>query len=228
MKTILCALTALCAKLTVAHSQTVFDDFNGTTVDPTKWTVSTFGSGSVTESGGFLNLMNKGRITSVAQYPDELTLEGRFVISGAAYDQLSFVLRTDGAFNGPFGESSNGIFIQFNTSQNPDGYNEVRINDVTAGAGYIAQLHTTLNVGTLYDFKIVDTGNNVSVYLTDLVNPALSAATSSRAGNTFDVYNREIGGSTSQLDYLRSSVPEPASGALVSVGIMLYTLRRRN
>jgi hypothetical protein len=228
MKAPFLALLALSAASSTGVAQTLFDDFNDSAIDSTKWTTSAFGSGSITESGGFLNFSERGRVTSVADFPVGLTLEGRFSISGAVYDQFTLVLRTDGTFNNSFGESANGIFVRFNSSQNPDNFPEISISNIDGSADYTVELQTTLNANSLYDFKIVDTGSSVSVFLGDLVNPALNASTSVRAGNEFSIYNRELSGNLSKLDFISATAtPEPTSVALLIVGSILL-LRRPN
>ena len=228
MKARITTLAAICAAFTTAPAQTIVDDFNGANIDATKWTTAASGTGSVSQSGGFLNVTDGGGITSVAQYPVGLTIEGKFKITDN-YDALRIVIRTDGTFAGQYHEAANGVGIKFVSSQHIDRWNEVSIQNPNYSAPWGIELRTPLNLGTLYDFKIVDTGTVVSVYLTDLVNPILSTSTTERGGNTFSVYNRFAFGRTSYVDSLSvTATPEPTSAALLTLGVAsLIGLRRR-
>jgi hypothetical protein len=90
-----------------------FDDFNGGSIDASKWTVSTMGGGSVTESGGLLSLIananQNARLTSALSFTRPMVIGTQFepVISSdpGVRDRLS----SSGVLQAPFSFDT-GIF----------------------------------------------------------------------------------------------------------------------
>lgn len=94
----------------------------------------------------------------------------------------------------------------------------------------------TFSTDVFYDFRIVDTGSNITLFLSDMTNPFLSVGTSERTGYKiglenrgvvpwFPTYDNEV-----KLDYIRvSTVPD--GGATVGLFGMCFVglaiLRRK-
>jgi len=71
-----------------ASAQTTLfqDDFSGTSVDTSKWSVNTIGYGSVTQGNGILSFnhpsgSSKANITTVSQFNQPFTISGSFNVS---------------------------------------------------------------------------------------------------------------------------------------------------
>src|SRR5437763_6173156 len=153
-----------------AHGQLLHDDFNGTSINTNLWQTSEpFSGSSITESGGNAIFDNRGRLITMANYPGPNSISGAFSITGANSDEFKVVIRTDGTFgDDQFGESANGFIVRFRSSSF-FASDEVSILEIggTASAGWTG----TLNLNTKYQFKIVDDGNNIYVFLGNMSAP---------------------------------------------------------
>jgi hypothetical protein len=176
----------LIAAVFTAKAQLVTDDFNDGVIDTSKWGTSTFGSGTVTEDSGTLNLTNRGRIVCTTTFPLGIALDMRVTFSGAVSEEFKVVLRTDGAFGGAYGETLNGVVVALRPS-----VDKVEIIDFTAGGVYLQDVPYVLNTGLAYDLRITDDGSTLNVYVNDFTTPVATASTASNSGTKLSVYNRE-------------------------------------
>jgi len=235
----LVASTLILSSLTLhATAAILSDDFNDDTIDASIWQASTpFSDSSISESGGNAVFVNRGRILSNASLPTAIEVFGRFSFTGNIHDQFSIATRTNGVTTNQYAEFDLGISFRFQI-QNDLGSttNNVVIArlshpDVTP---IIAQGTYNLALNTPYDFRIVDDGTNVSLYINDLNTPFLTASDSTSPGDRLGILNREgsgggsslSDGSVVQLDYIHV-VPEPTTLLLVSIAGVLISSRRR-
>jgi autotransporter-associated beta strand protein len=197
-------VTTLCL---TANAQLLHDDFSGTSINTNLWQTSKpFSGSSITESGGNAIIENRGRLITLANYPGPNSISGAFSITGANSDEFKVVIRTDGTFvNDQFGESANGFIVRFRSSSF-FASDEVSIQEIggTAFSGWTG----TLNLNTKYQFKILDDGNNISVFLGSMTAPKVALTSSDSFGNKFVFYNREQIGSImheTKLDYVQTN-----------------------
>src|SRR5437016_6429362 len=190
-----------------AHAQLLHDDFNGTSIDTNLWQTSEpFSGSSITESGGNAIFDNRGRLITLANHPGPNSISGAFAITGANSDEFKVVIRTDGTFvNDQFGESANGFIVRFR-SNSFFASDEVSIQEIggTAFSGWTG----TLNLNTKYQFKIVDDGNNIYVFLGNMSAPKVVLTSSDSFGNKLVFYNREQINSImheTKLDYVQTN-----------------------
>jgi hypothetical protein len=126
--------------------------------------------------------------------------------------------------------------VGFNRRGGDDG-DQTGINNLYLTGGYnspTAIANFTFLNDTYYDFKILDDGNSLTLYLVDLNNPILSVVTSERTGYQIGIENRgyvpwwPTYDNEAQLDYISvSTVPEPSCFALCGLAGSLFIFRSR-
>jgi hypothetical protein len=131
-------------------------------------------------------------------------ISGRLRSTGV-FDDFKVAIRSDLAFVEPTFKERQGIQVGLSQVNN-----EIYIQEARAGNNYV-RLGTgshvfTDNVDT--DFRIVDDGFSISLYLNGAVNPALMVSSAFRVGDKCVFYNREFNESRSELDFLDIHVPE--------------------
>ena len=220
------------------QSQTLIEDFNGASLNTSKWSsfYPNFGNSDLVQSGGVMTFKNGAFLNSVDQFNNP-TITGKFSFTGWSYDRLKIIFRSNGSsidsnWQTPIG----GIGIQFTPSSNPDygASKTIQFWDFNS-ATQLAYTGFTINMNTQYDFKIVDSGNLVSVYLNNSVTPTLTYSSTLSFGNYVQIGNREQAAGFGpppyyvQLDSVSiSSVPEPSALSLLAIGLGgLAMLRRR-
>jgi hypothetical protein len=230
------------SQATVALVQDSFDD---NSLDASKWTTATTGipqgSAAVNETGGVVQLVNRGHLNTLNHFQPgapgigELTITGEWRFD-SSIDVMAVLTRSDGTPNPGqgFGETSFGLKFQ---TRADDGV--VLISTRTNGSSNILAQSvigalTGLTTTTL-DFVIKDDGFNVSYSMTDQSDPSNTAMVSTTEGTAFasnlvTFHNRELllGTNISYLDNvsIQSSVPEPSAALLISAaGVFAIALR---
>ena len=222
-------------------SQTIFSDpFNGTAIDTSKWNVNIpYSDSAVFLENGELVFRNGGSLITKNPLPTSITLSGSFRFTGSMWDRFSINLRSNGNLRfGTFGTYASDIYVEI---QHTGGESSGPIKNVTISHDGIAHYDQgqfgafgRFESNTAYDFKIEDTGLNVSVYVNDFITPLVTATTSTREGFFIAIGNREGGGNGSwisngselRLDNI-SIIPEPSSLSLLFAGGAVFAAARR-
>jgi hypothetical protein len=228
--------------VSAAHSQVLFtDNFNGNSVDTSKWTVSLpYNDSSVTETNGYLQVENRGRIASVASFSGDYSVSGSLMLSNNQFSNSKIVLRTNGGSVGA--AEMPGVAVQFQVRQDDAIQDQLSIFTIGAPSDQTVStnLTTPLNLDTWYDFTITDNGNLVQLFFNDSSTPTLGLETDWSAGGMIGFYNREgddAGSSISndgigRLDSITvTAIPEPTSYSmfvgLLALGSVIVIKRTR-
>ena len=225
----------------IAPAQLLHDDFSSGTIDAAVWQQrAPFYDSSVYAADGYANFVNRGQLVTIDTFDVPFEISGRFSFVGSTYDNLRIVTRTDAISTNPWFEVDRGI--QFTLSLRNGDWND-QPGNIGIAVGQYPNATTVLGYTTFslipnvfYDFRIVDSGSSVSLFITDLDNPILTASSTSSFGSQIAIYNREgtgggssiSAGSAVRLDYV-TVVPEPSTYALLllSGAASLYALKRR-
>lgn len=214
---LMAAMAFLAALPTKVFSQAIIlnDGFTGAALNTNLWTVITpYCDSGMNASNVGAVFINGGQLLSKSTLPNQIIIQGSFAITGNQYDQFSVWLRTDGTkLNGLNQTFHTGIQFDFSYSQdpasgNPAGVSNVGIADNASNVSVSTNFALALN--TFYPFQIVDSGSNVTLYLSNLNTPLLTMDTTNRAGNLIGLQNRMgacggssiSAGSVSQLQFV--------------------------
>jgi len=219
-------------------SQALVDEFNDGSINASVWKTfyPSFGNSALTAGGGVMTFQNGAFLTTVNQFNNP-TVSGRFSFAGWAYDRLKVIIRSNGSsIDSNWQTPISGIGIQFTPSSNPDygSSKTIQFWDFTT-ATQLASAAVTINMNTFYDFRIVDNGNLISVFLNNSVTPDFTYATNLNYGSYVQIGNREQAAGFGpppyyvQLDTISvsASVPEPSSLSLLLLGGAVITAARR-
>jgi hypothetical protein len=229
-----------------ASCQLIVDTFDGSgDPDASKWTFTNpYPDSRVYQSGGNLNLLNRGTLFSKSEFGSYIEVSGSMKFTGSYKDNIRLFLRTD-KYMTPSNASSqltHGIQIGFapgyggsiseffgfpvgsDRPADPDGWEPLAL---TTGAGYFG-----MNVEET--FKVTDDGFTINLFLRDMTTPVATATSTLRYGGYFAIQNREGGlggswesnGSNVAINSL-SIVPEPSALSLLAVGLGVVLRRRR-
>ena len=163
------------------------DPFDGLTVDTSKWSVMTpFSDSFVTQSGGYVQVEDGGRITTQSAFTGAFEITGRIQLSNNAKNNSKIVLRTDGA---QYFSEVKGVAVQFSPQLDNGSFaNQLGIFTIGELSQISTSLTTPLSLDTWYDFRIVDTGTSIALYWNGAITPTLSLTTSYRAGSKVSFY----------------------------------------
>lgn len=210
----------------------VTDDFNGATIDSSKWsTILPFGQSSVSQGGGYLTTAGRGILASVQQFGPALTISGSFTMQND-FEDFVVGFRTDlsplpdpDLFN-----TLSGMFVNFSNDAN-----QVHIQ----GRGYSPQnsvpgvsfKNYTLTTGETYFFTITDNGSDINVFING--QQELSATTGVSTGGHVAFYGREFSNTSTRIDAVAifgQAVPDDGSiGVYLSLACLaLFVVRRSN
>ena len=213
----------------------LYDDFNDGAIDSSLWNLwlTGFGNSSLTEVSGNARFINGAGLITVSPFMNA-SVEGRFQMIGDSDDRFSVILRSDGTtFDSNWQTPISGIGVEFRASGNPTATPTLQIVDLTTTT-LLGQATPAIGMSTYYDFLIVDSGSDISVFLGGNASPVLSATSSLVYGNKVEIFNREQAAPwgpqhTSEMDFVTiSQIPEPQSLFLLGgLGILGYFLSRR-
>jgi len=220
----------------VRNNVRVADNFSDGVIDA-KWAIDTNARAgtAVTETGGVIDLDQRGYLKTVQQYDPVaergLRITGTWEFSSLS-DFLQITTRTDGVQDGGCCyELANGIQALIYPA---GGTFDLR----QRGVGTFANANGTVGfiaTGVPYEFEMIDDGTNISFTITDPDNPANTSTVSGsnsfvNATNLVVLHNRE-NQNNSFLDNLvvESLIPEPSTLTLAAIGLLglLGFARRR-
>ena len=238
----------LCIAL-ISHygiSQSIIDTFSGSGApDSSKWSYANpYADSNVYQSGGYLNLLNRGTLFSKNEFGSYIEISGSMKFTGSNKDNIRMFLRTD-KYMTPSNASSqltHGIQIGFapgygagisefygfpagsDKPSDPDGWEPLA---GTTGPGYFS-----MNVEET--FKVTDDGYTINLFLRDMNTPVATATSTLSYGGFFAIQNREGGlggswesnGSNVAINSL-NIVPEPSALSLLAVGLGGLAMMRR-
>ena len=137
----------------------------------------------------------------------------------------------------PYYNFTNNIYVNFSRRGGDDGDKTGQLNVAIApgwnSLGVIGNF--TFSNDVFYDFRIVDTGSNITLFLGDMGNPFLTVDTTERTGYQIGMENRGVVpwfptyDNQVKLDYIKvSTVPDGGStvGLLSIVFLGAVALRR--
>jgi hypothetical protein len=199
-------------------AQSLYDDFNGTTVNASIWnTVLPFGQSQISEFGGYLTTTGRGTLETVAGFASPYAISGTVTLNNPD-EHFEVTMRSNlqpgyQSTDGTFYDELTGVKVEFSG----DGQ-EISIQEFTPSAWYLlADVSYPISVGQPYDFEITDTGSDIALSVNG--NDLLSAATSYATGNQIALQSREFSNTSSSLDFVQiTPVPEPSGMALLGLG----------
>lgn len=168
------------------------DEFDGT-LNSTLWQVLAPQSDSrMSASNGNAVFFQNGVLIAKQDFPAAIEVRGRFGFFGGTYDSFHIALRTDGTLVPPYYPFQSGVGVQFNRRGGDDGDQTGQRNIyLTFGAGRPAVItNFTFAQNTYYDFRLVDDGDRLTLYLNNLSTPIASGQVSERGGNKVGMNNR--------------------------------------
>ena len=230
------SLLACLGFATCAHAVLFQDDFNDGTLDTGLWEVlAPLSDSKMYEADGNAVFFQRGILVS-PEVPTALQIDGRFKFTGGDHDIFQINLRTGTEPLPPYYQFDNNIYVQFACRGGDDGDQFGQRNVYLASGWNSPPLITsfTFSSDVYYDFRIVDDGSSLSLFLGDFASPLLSVATEERTGNHFSLYNRgyvpwwPTYDNEVKLDYISvTTVPDQASSLTLSaMAIPLLLLLR--
>jgi hypothetical protein len=182
-------LNAFSAQIQSGSNKTVLfqDEFSSTSVDANKWIVNTSTPGSsVTQGDGSIQLQNRGIITALSSFSGPIQIEGQFRLLNNERSNVHIEFRSAGGFASP------GVGVQFSCRTDWSGYtNQITLFDFAGLTPQSVTISTPINLGTWYNFKIIDNTSKIDVYFDNLITPILSLNTTNSGGSKIVLFNRE-------------------------------------
>lgn len=195
------------------------DQFNGSAIDGSTWVITTPESASsVQASGGAAILTGRGGLVSV-QRGTSCQIVGSFKFTGDT-DRFVVFTRTTGAVDSRWKDIANGLVFRFQQDNSTVGIDEW--NSATPESGRVlVQATCPLPSNTTINFKIIDTGSTVSLYVNDLTNPIITTTSTFAAGNRIALDNNWPSGCRVALDYITVSSLTPVDPCASRVAALL-------
>jgi len=197
------------------------DSFGGTAVDTSKWDVFLpYDSSSIEIMNGSLQSVNRGQIITKQEINAPCIISGKFTTSYVD-DLIEICIRSSGDNLGQAQYGAlDGLAIDFWMA----GFVSFGKNGIMEIAD--SREAYNFNPNQIYSFKIIDTGNSVSVEINNALVKSID--TSYSTGSKIGIYSSQAGGVVLFSDIKVSGVPEPSALSLLAVGLGgLAIVRRR-
>ncbi len=218
-------LLACFVTLRLSGQTLLTDDFSGGSLDTGKWQVTAPMADSLMyASAGNAVFFQRGTLISQADFSPGIQITGSFAFTGGVHDGFWIPLRTDGTVLAPHYNFQSNIYVGFNR-QGSDNGDKVGIENIYIAAGtapaFIGSFSFTQ--GASYDFKIVDDGTQITLFLADLNSPFGSASTTERDGYKLGLQNRgtvpwfpTTDNEVRLSSFTVTAIPEPSTFAAVA------------
>ncbi len=161
-------------------------------LDTNTWDALTpFCDSQMTLTNGSAFFLNRGILVSQSNFPTSIEIRGSFEFVGNTDDQFEVNLRTDGTLVNPAKNFPLGAYVHFGGGDIAlNAPNNVGIHDDIAGTS--APTNFTFAPNTFYNFRIIDDGTSITLYLDNLTTPFVTLSTTNRQGsatNRIDMEN---------------------------------------
>ena len=205
------------------------DSFDGSVIDASKWNVLLpFADSAVSLQNGFFKSLNRGTLTSVADFNQPYVISGTFR-NNNDFSVFGLYLRSDGVRHpsDSFG-GVGGIGVGFWGPANF--YSPGKLTVTRVGfSGHLYNEPLAFEPNRIYDFSILDTGTSLTLHIDG--NKIFELPTLHSAGAKIGFSGREsIAGNIGNSDLFQIQVaviPEPSSLSLLLAGGALALARRR-
>ena len=205
------------------------DSFDGASIDTSKWNVLLpFSDSAVSLQNGFFKSLNRGTLSSVADFSKPYVISGTFR-NNNDFSVFGLYLRSDGIrhSNDIYG-GIGGIGVGFWGPANF--YSPGKLTVTRVGfSGHLYNEPLAFEPNRIYDFSILDTGTSLTLHIDG--NKIFELPTLHSAGAKIGFSGREsIAGNIGNSDLFQIQVaviPEPSSLSLLLAGGALALARRR-
>ena len=159
-------------------------------LNSTVWNTSTPFSDSqmVFNNDGSVVFLNRGILISKSAFPVSYELDGSFQFFGNVNDQFHIYLRSDGVLGSPSKNFLHCIDVSFGGGEvSLNTPNNIKITD-SIGIPFV---QTTFNFfpNISYNFRLIDNGDSITLYLNNPLVPFLILKTSKSYGNLTGIAN---------------------------------------
>jgi hypothetical protein len=160
-------------------------------LDTSTWnTLAPFSDSQMTISDGSATFLNRGILVSQISFPTSIQITGSFEFTGNTDDQFQINLRTDGTLQQPADNFALGTYVSFGGGDIAlNTPNNVKVEDDIYST--VSQTEFTFAADTFYNFQIIDNGNSITLYLSDLTTPLLTLNTTDRQGGAVNEIDME-------------------------------------
>jgi hypothetical protein len=208
MRRLAFACVALAATLTCSPSVgrvLLFDDFSGSHLDASKWTVNQARAGNVRVDNGVVELRNGGTLVTARQYDPKklggIKITGQYTTLTGFSDTMIVQSRSDGGL-ARTGRKPNGIYADFKAGSAPlypARFRSASIKESASpdNANELARTYydTQIGLGDTFFFDYIDTGDRMILEITD-TNGKMTASVTATSGlrsalNFAAISNRE-------------------------------------
>jgi len=210
-------------------------------LDTNTWEALTpFSDSQMTINDGTATFLNRGILISQISFPQEYQITGSFEFTGDTDNQFIINLRTDGSLVPPADNFPLGTYVAFGGGDNGINSSNPNIKVEDDIAGTVAQTSFNFSMDTFYNFSIIDTGQNITLYFNNQSTPYLTLNTTDTEGGTANLIDMEDNRGTAGGDpyegenvgvvldnFSTTPVPEPKTISFLVLSALGIFLRRK-